>query len=838
MLSKKELFDVLNTSENGLNDFEVSERLKKFGLNTIEKEEKFKAVKIFLRQFEDPFVILLLVAALFSLFVFKEFLDFLSILIILLFNALLGFFQEYKAEKVVEKLKKYITYKVKVRREGKIEEIDSKYLVPGDIIILEEGVKVPADIRIIKIQKTLQIDESILTGESYPVEKISRPIRKEKLEIFEMKNMAFMGTFVVKGYGEGVVVETGKNTYFGKIAKKLQTKVRKSLFIENLQIFSRKLFETLGIIAIFFLVLMIFIKGYSIIDAILFVIAFLVGVVPEGLPAVSAITFSKGADRLAKKKVVVKRLAAIEELGDINLLCVDKTGTITKNKLELEGLWNYSDKDIVEMAIKASSIKISKGKIIAEPLEKAIAEYYAKYNSFRKLEELLEDIEDNFVSMVPFDSETKMMRCSYREGKSVVTYLKGAPEVILNLCNKIDFKGNVVDIKDFREKIERDLEKLLRRGYRVIGVAYSKKRDKIFVGFLAFLDPPKKDARIAVKLAKKHGIDIRIITGDHPLTALEIARRVGLDVRENEVIEGKDLRRLSWERFKEEVKKIKIFARVNPEDKANIVKAFKEMGYKVAVTGDGVNDAPALKEAYVGISFKKAADITREVADIILLENNLKVMVNGIIEGRKIFANLTKYLVYTLSGNIGDVFAISILLLFLKFIPLLPKQILLLNLLSDGPPAISIAYDNVPKNFLKEPNKWNVKGLIKKILIYSSADGFIGPILAYLLVHFNFDMVTIRSAYFVQMLLAEIVLLFVTRTDKLIIKEKCKPCKELLISGILFAFIGIFCVFSWIGRFLGFKPFNLFVASLVIFIVSLKFLAYELSKLIFIKKSQ
>ncbi len=653
--------------ERGLSEKDAKKRLEKFGRNIIRKKEKESPLKIFFRQFTDPLVLILIGAAAISLFSSlhdpQSFTDFILIITILLLNAVFGFLQEYRAEKALEALEKYLVPKARVIRNGKVLEIPSTELVPGDIVIISEGDAVPADLRLFYTEN-LRIDESLLTGESYPVEKFVETLPKDTI-LPERKNMAYMGTLVVGGVGKGIVVATGMATEMGKIAAEMREVERKTHIqeeLENLAAFLGK--AILGIAAIIFILNI----GEGFINALLIAVSLAVAAVPEGLPAVATIALSLGVRRMAKKKAIVRRLKSIETLGAVDVICTDKTGTITQNKMHVVDVLG-DERFLALIAYYCNSLAVGDS---SDPTDKAIYEYARRWKK----------PEAKLVKFFPFNSRTRTMRAVVEFKGKKLELVKGALE-------------SIEKIADIPEKDRNTLEEWMEKGYRVIAASAAGK----FVGAFALLDPPREGVREAVEKAKKAGIKVIMITGDHAKTAKAIASMVGI---EGDVLTGYELEKLTDEELERIVERIGVFARVTPQHKPRIVRALKRRGRTVAMTGDGVNDAVALKMADVGIAMGSGTEVAKEAADIVLLDDSFVTIVNAIEEGRRILDNIRKFVVYLVSANIGEVLAVAIAS-FLGHHILKPVHLLWMNLLTDGPPATALAVDPPAPDIMSRP---------------------------------------------------------------------------------------------------------------------------------------
>jgi len=757
----EEVIKNLNTSLEGLSENEAKKRVEKFGYNEIVKKKGISKISIFLRQFKSFLVLILIAAAIISIFI-GEILDAVVILIIVVLNAIFGFFQEYKAEKAMAALKKLTAPKAKVIREGKINEIDSIYVVPGDILVLNEGDKVAADCRLIE-SISMRVDESALTGESSPVSKVSDSIKKD-VQISEMKNMAFMGTTVTYGRGRGVVVSTGMKTEFGKIAGMVAESEEQT----PLQIRLSKFGKQLGIIILIICAIVTvfgIVKGNPPIDMFITGVALAVAAIPEGLPAVVTITLALGMQKMANRNAIVRRLPAVETLGCVTVICSDKTGTLTKNEMtvkkiycdeklidvtgdgyKIEGNFYIENKKIdpkkdanlsilLKTAVLCNNASLTSDGIIGDPTEGSLLVLAAKAGV--KKEDLQK--KNIFVKEIPFSSERKMMSVVYKSDKETAAYVKGATEIIVRLCNRIYRDGEVKKIS--KKDVDRILEinkRFAENALRVLAFAYKEvdsgyeEKDLIFIGLVGMIDPLRPEVKNAVNVCKNAGIEIIMITGDNEITAKAIAKELGIFKHGDKIITGLQLEKMGDEELKKNVNDIRVYARVSPQHKVRIIDALREKNHIIAMTGDGVNDAPALKKADIGIAMGvKGTEVAQEASDIVLKDDNFATIVNAVEEGRVIYDNIKKFVQYLLYANMGEVLLIFIAMIIgfsdphtgLLVLPLIPVQILWLNLITDGLPALALGVDPPAKDIMKrKPRdpKENIltKNTIKAIILF------------------------------------------------------------------------------------------------------------------------
>jgi len=833
-----DIFSSLQTSEKGLSQGQAKERLVQYGLNEIGKAKGRPTFLIFLSQFKNPLVLLLMGACILSAFL-EDFTDAIIILFILVLNGILGFVQEFKSEKALEKLKKYISFKAKVSRNGQMIQVDSREVVVGDIVALESGELVPADLRLLKAEG-LYIEEAALTGESYPVQKTFSEISSENPAISEMKNIAFMGTYVKGGTGLGITIATSKDTFIGRTAHLLKVIKKESDFQKGLSKFSSTLVKIIliGVILIFFVNALVI---GNIIATFLFSVALAIGMIPEAMPMIVTIALSGGALRLAKKQVVVKRLASVEDFGNIDVVCTDKTGTITENKLTLELTLSvdgsqHENQRIMLYALLCNSVLQMKD--VGNPVDMAIWNY-AKQNFDIKILENFPVLRE-----MPFDSTRKRMSVVVRANEKFLLITKGAPELLIDLSTHIWQNGERQLLTD-KKAAGKFYEEYGDKGYRVIAIAFKEVEEKdlnkveenglTLLGFIMFLDPPKETAREALELSENLGVEIKILTGDGPYVTREIAHRVGLEVNEDEIIMGQQLDQLTDDALSKKLDKIRIIARATPENKYRFVKLLKQHGHVVGCLGDGVNDAPALKEADVGISVDQGSDIAKDAADVILLEKDLKVIVDGIAEGRRTFSNIVKYLIYTMAGNFGDLYTIGIASTALKFLPLSPTQVIMANFLTDAP-TIAISTDNVEKETMVRPGRWNVNHIFKYGGLLGVVDSVFDIILILLLTFvFKVDNFVFSTALFLQIILTEILGFLVIRSDKFFLRSK-PPSRKYIWAALFTVGTTFGLIYLPINLLFDFRAISLILVATIILLVIVFMFAMEFVKSVYLRK--
>lgn len=727
-----DVFNVLKTDPRcGLSDEEASRRLSLFGKNELPKGKGKTFFSVFLSQFKDFLIVVLLVSAVVSAFL-GEMTDAFVIMIVVLLNSFLGAIQEMKAEKSLKALKELSTPLAKVIRNSEMMEIDSRYLVPGDIVILEPGNYVPADGRVVE-SFDLTVNESALTGESVSILKTVEKLDDEDATIADMRNMVFSGTLVVNGRGKMVVVKTGLNTEMGKIAELLSEMREEATPLQrNLEILGKRIgILILSICAVVFIGGIL--EGLNPVDMFLTSVSLAVAAIPEGLPIVVTIVLALGMQNMAKRNVIVRRLSAVEGLGSVNTICTDKTGTLTKNemtvrriflpslgKIEL-GKGSENLKDDLKLLLTGvilcndSMIKVENGeiKVFGDPTETALITLGVKFGLLK------DDLDERFprVKEIPFSPERKMMTTVNEFEGGFLSLTKGAPDIIMERCSHFVENGEIKELDDEkRARFLRINEEFAENALRVLGVAFKRfeklpedpnilEKDMIFVGFVGMMDPPREEVKEAIEKCKKAGIDVIMITGDHAITAKAIAKELKIVLDEDcMVIGGKELSRMDVEDLVEVVEKVKIYARVSPSDKLKIVEALKFKDYNVAMTGDGVNDAPALKRADIGVAMgKSGTDVAKEASDMILLDDNFASIVSAIEEGRKIFENIKKFVYFILSCNVSEVAVILLSILARLPLPLIPVQILWMNLVTDSLPALAIGVEPQEEGIMDRP---------------------------------------------------------------------------------------------------------------------------------------
>jgi len=828
-------YGVLETSERGLSEQEARQRIEKYGYNEL-IEKRVSWSQVLLRQFKNPVSGILIASAIVAGF-FGQIEQSIAILAMIFLSAILGFYNEYNAEKTVRALRQSVSVKAVVTREGKTMEIGARLVVPGDVVSVYVGDVAPADMRIVQC-KELQVNEAVLTGESFPVEKTSDGLGLQRPTPQQLTNYLFMGTVVQHGNGRGVVVSTGRHTEFGSISASLAESRPETEFQRGV-----KKYGTMLISLTMALVIGIFVLntavGHPIIDSLLFSLAVAVGLVPELMPAIVTISLSQGARVMAKKQVVVKRLVSIEDFGNIDALCTDKTGTLTGGRIVLEDYWSLSearDPKILHYGLLCNSA-VTGDKITGNPMDVAIWEYGIANGIEREIASYAP------VDEVPFDYQRRMMSTVVRKEGKLTLINKGAPESVLSRCKYADADGKSGSIDSVQKLIDAKLAEYSGAGYRSLAIAYKTVDTKnsysvedetnlTLLGFLIFTDPPKKDAEQAIAQLTKMGVDVKILTGDNELVAVKICEDLKIPVKR--VVRGSELTQMSSSEIRSAVEEGTIFARITPEQKLDVIKALRANGHVVGFMGDGVNDAPALHEADVGISVDSAVDVSKGAADIVLLEKNLSVLADGIEEGRKIFANTIKYILMSTSSNFGNMFSAAAASVFLPFLPMLPMQILFMNLLYDVS-NMTLPSDNVDEEYTKWPRRWDI-GFVRRFTLFFGPFSSLYDFLTYgiMLFIFGASASVFQSGWFVESFWTEVLVIFVIRTRRIPFVSS-RPGKWLTLLTLSAVAFGTILPFTILGDFLGFTSLPAQYWVLLILMVATYLLLVDAGKVFFYK---
>ncbi len=767
---KEEILKEYKTTEQGLSFREAQKRIEEKGENIVVKEDKRGWLYFFFNSFKDQFIIILLFLAIIN-FSLGDKLGSAIIVIIAFISAFIRFVQDYSVYKFNKQLKEKIVTKTIVIREGKEKEINVEKIAVGDIVKLNVGSIIPADVIILE-SKDLFLNQSVFTGESIPVEKKSKT-KKEADNIFSIENICLMGSSVVSGTATAMVFKTGFDTYLGKMGKELNVKKEQTNFDKGMKNITNLLIRYMVVICFAVLVIDGIIKN-NFNEAVLFALSVAVGITPSMLPMIVNVNLTKGSKTLAKKKTLVKRIESIQNLGAIDVLCTDKTGTLTENKIILQKYIDVLGNENIDI-LEYAYINSYYGTGMKNLVDKAILSYGKKHD----IEKILPEYEK--IDEIPFDYTRKIMSVIVKDNNNYRMLTKGALEEIIKRCTKVKIENNENEItEEIIKNVTQKAIELAEEGMQVIAIAEKREypgvetfdatyeKDMTFIGFVAFLDSPKKDVKTTLTKLNKIGVKTKIITGDNPYATKNICKLVGLNTENIKI--GEEIDKLTDEELSDVVEKTDVFARMNPLQKERIIKILKENGHVVGYMGDGVNDAPSLSQSDIGISVDTATSIAKEASDIILLEKNLDVIYNGVIEGRKVYGNIIKYMKMALSADFGDVFSIMIASIFLPFLPLLPIQMLIQDFIYDFS-QIGIPYDNVDEEFLKKPRKWDTKGISKymKVMgITSSIIDVISFIIFWFILGYNSveKQAAFQTAWFVTCLVTELMIIYNVRTAK------------------------------------------------------------------------
>jgi P-type Mg2+ transporter len=792
-LSNEEILKTLSSNLDGLTDENAKKLLSTNGKNIALKETIHGPIYFLFNAFKDHFIIILLFLAVIN-YSLGDHLGSYIIILIALISALIRFFQDYSVYKFNQKLKAKIYSTCIVLRNKADQEIKLENVVVGDIIKLNAGSIIPADLRLLDA-KDLFIDESTFTGESIPVEK--KLATNNAKEIFDFNNILLMNSTVVSGRGIGIVIKTGQDTYIGKMGSDLNRPKEITNFDKGMAKITNLLIGYMIGVCLFVLIVNGIIKG-NFNEAVLFALSVAVGITPSMLPMIVNVNLTKGSKALADKKTLVKRIESIQNLGAIDILCTDKTGTLTENKITLQKYIDVTGKEapnILEYAYLNSYYATGLKNLV----DRAIITYGKEHDIDQKIAKY------DKIDEIPFDYERRKMSIVVKNGNHYRMLTKGALEEILKICKYVKVNNKNINLtKEYIKIAENKAKELAESGMQVIALATKEKypgadkfdvnyeSDMVFVGLVGFLDPPKKDVKNTLIKLSNIGIQTKILTGDNPYATQNICNLVGLNG--NNIILGKDMDKLSDQALLHKMKHTDIYARLNPLQKERIIRLYKLSGHVVGFMGDGVNDAPALKQADIGISVNTAASIAKEASDIILLERSLNVIYDGVIEGRKVYGNIIKYMKMALSGDFGDVFSIMIASIFLPFLPLLPIQMLFQDFIYDIS-QIGIPYDSVDAEFLEKPKKWNTKGISRFMQIMGITSSIV-DVLSFLVFWFvlNYNSVAyqayFQTAWFVTCLITELMIIINVRTSKKPFVES-NPSKELASLTIFSMFLTI-----------------------------------------------
>ena len=816
----QELFQLLQATPIGLTTEEASRRLRLYGPNSMSRESRFAGLISFFGFFSNPLVIILVIASGISL-ALGEHVGGLIIIAIVLFSVLLNFLMEFQARHAVEEIQKQIAITAAVMRDGLEQELPTADLVPGDVIRLKAGDLVPADARLLDV-KDLHVRESMLTGESLPVEKTVTDLSKEKHGVADASNSVFLGTAVQTGIGAAVIVCTGKDTACGEIAHRLAMRPPETEFGRGIRHFGMMLtWVTMFLVLFVLLVNIIFHR--PVLESFLFSVALAVGMTPEMMPMIITVTLAQGAKRMTRKKVLVKQLAAIEDFGSVDILCTDKTGTLTEGEIVLDRHVDFQGKDnenVLQLIYLNSHFEAG----IKSPLDDAVLKHVPpSIAGYDKVDE------------IPFDFNRKRLSVVVRLAEEYLLITKGEAESVFAICEKVAIDGVPQPFDDSRRaEAENTLKNLSADGYRALGVAVLKvekqdvytvaaERAMTLVGFAAFLDPPKEGVLSVLEALRQDGISVVVMTGDNQYVTQKIAHDVGLDA--DRILIGNQLATMDDAAVAMQAENGAIFARVSPEQKNRVILALKARGHVVGYMGDGINDAPSLHTADVGISVMNGVNVAKDAAKIILLEKDLAVVNDGVLEGRRSFANIMKYIIMGTSSNFGNMFSMAAASLFLPFLPMLPSQILLNNFLYDVS-QVSIPTDNVDLAMMQRPKRWQI-GFIRQFMTIIGPISSIYDFLTFGVLLWVFHASTNESLFhtgwFVESLATQTLVVFVIRTAANPVKSR--PSRPLLISVLTVVAVAVVLPYTPLGSLLGFTPLPIsLLATIAILAVTYLFL--------------
>ena len=780
-LSNDELLDKYDSSIEGLSLKEVIKRREVYGKNILKEEKKKSILSFIIDSFKDPFIYILIVLAVIN-FSLGDKLGSLIIILLAIISSTIRLVQDYSAYKFDLKLKSKLFTVISTIRDNKVKDINIKDIVPGDIIELNAGSIIPSDVILLEV-KDLFINQSIFTGESVPIEK---KINSGGDSLLDLERICFMNSSVVSGSGKALVIKTGKNTYLGTIAKDMLTTKKITNFQKEMNAVSKTLIEAMLVITVLVFILNTLIH-HDIMQALLFAISVAVGITPSMLPMIVNVNLSKGSKSLAKKKTLVKRSEAIENLGSIDTLCTDKTGTLTEDKIVLQLYLNSDfkeDREVLTYAYLNSHYSTG----IKNLIDKAIISYAKNkgllISRYQKIDE------------IPFDYERRKASVIVRDEDKVLMLTKGAIKEVLDSCNKIRHQGKTIKLtNEFKDKILEKAKELNKEGMQVIALAlketktisksYNDDKDLTFIGLVAFLDPIKKGVSRVIKDLRKVGVNTKILTGDNPDATKTICTLAGFN--SDNILIGPDIEKLTSDELKVKVEEVDVFARLTPLQKELIVNTLKDNSHVVGYMGDGVNDAPSLIKADVGISVNDATSIAKEASDIILLRKSLKVVYDGVIEGRKVYGNIMKYMKMALSASFGDCFSVLIASIFLPFLPMIPIQFLLQDLLYDLSQT-AIPFDDVDKEFLITPHKWDTSDL-KRFMVIMGLVASVIDVVAFLIFYFvlgfnSNNVILFQTAWFIEGVISQTMIVHFVRTSKIPFIESIAN-KYLLLSTSL-----------------------------------------------------
>jgi P-type Mg2+ transporter len=836
-LPTEQVLAQLKSNPQGLSRQEAQQRLTQYGANSLKQKRQSHTLPLLLNQFKSPIILILVAAAILSGFL-GDVVDTVIILAIVLISGLLGFWQERGAADAIQKLLALVQVKARILRNGEAQDIPIDDVVPGDVVQISAGDNIPGDCLVLESQM-LSVDEATLTGETYPASKEPGVLPVET-GLSQRTNSLFMGTHVVSGSAQAVVVHTGKMTEFGKVSERLKFRPAETEFEIGLSKFGYFLMEVTLILVVLIFVANVYLHR-PVLESFLFSLALAVGLTPQLLPAIVSVNLARGAKKMAKKQVIVKRLPAIENFGSMNVFCTDKTGTLTEGAVKIhaavDGLGKDSDRVLLYAYLNAAS---ESGYV--NPIDTAIREYKTfDISSYQKLDE------------VPYDFNRKRLSILFKTESTHLLVTKGALKNILDVCSTVETaEGETIDIADQRQKLHQQAEDLGSKGFRVLGVAYrdfgdvaaqnkpqasfskADEANMTFLGYLELFDPPKAGIADTLKELQELGVTPKMITGDSKAVALSIIQQVGLP--EPKMLTGSELEKLSDEALLHQVQQTNVFAEVEPNQKERIIIALKKAGNVVGYLGDGINDASALHAADVGISVESAVDVAKEAADIVLMEKDLNVLVEGVKEGRVTFANTLKYVFMATSANFGNMFSMAGISLVLPFLPLLPSQILLTNLLTDFP-ELTIATDRVDREQVSQPRRWNIRFIRNFMLVFGLLSSVFDYLtFAVLLLLLHADPAQFRTGWFMESVISASMIVLSIRTHKSIIHSK--PSRSLFSATIAIVVVTLLLPYTPLAGLLGFQALPIEFILVLGAIIGLYILCAENVKRVFYQHVQ
>jgi len=823
-----ELLDRLNSSEKGLTTNEALKRLTSYGANRLDPPKRWVAVTLLVAQFKSPIILILLLATGLSFFLHDP-ADAFIILIIVLVSGTLGFWQEHSASNAVAKLLAMVQIKSKVFRDEGKKEVAVEEIVPGDIVILNAGDIVPGDCMLLE-SNDLYVDEAMLTGETFPVEKAVSVMAADAL-LGQRTNTLWMGTHIVSGSATAIVILTGKNTEFGKVSERLKLNAPETEFEHGIRRFGYFLGEVTLVLVVIIFAVNVYLQK-PVLESFLFSLALAVGLTPQLLPAIISINLAHGAKKMAMKKVIVKRLSSIENFGSMNVLCSDKTGTLTEGIVQVEAALDIHG-NTSEKVFLYSYLNAFYETGFTNPIDKAILNY-------RKID--LKDYHKH--DEIPYDFLRKRLSIAVGQGDMHLMVTKGALANILEVSTSAETAdGKIVEIVSIQDQIQKFFEEFSNKGFRTLGIAYkrlpsesvitkSDEKDLTFLGFLTLFDPPKQGITDTIKRLKSLGVSLKVITGDNHLVAASLSKKMGLS--DKKIITGPGLRLMGDSALIKSVALVDVFAEIEPNQKERIIIALQKAGNVVGYIGDGINDASALHAADVGISVDSAADVAKDAADIVLLDKDLSVLIEGVKEGRMTFANTLKYVFMATSANFGNMFSMAGISLFIPFLPLLPKQILLTNLMTDFP-EMTIAADRVDDEMVDHPRRWDIKAIRKFMITF----GLISSVFDYLtfgllLIVLHANEGQFRTGWFLESVISASMIVLVIRSRKPFFRSR--PGKYLLMATLSIAAITLIFPFTPLGNIFGFIPLGFYTYLLLLLIVALYIISAEVTKTFFYKR--